>query len=148
MPTDPTLRAKMRRVKRAGVRFEHAAAKVLGTERYKANTGGPVDLIPIAGMQIQVKGGATVATSIMRAAMHSAMAASGPGELPAVYLIDTREGRNFHWICFPAKEWATWNGFGLAPAASTTDSPVKEKLVTPPKTRRARPSALTAKGTG
>lgn len=104
--TDPTLCARMKRIKRAGVRFEHEAAEVLGTERYKANTGGPVDLLPLPGIQIQVKGGAMVVTSIMRAALASARKACGEGEIPAVYLIDTRAARNQHWICFPAKEWA------------------------------------------
>ncbi len=103
---------RMRRIKRAGVRFEHEAAKVLGTERFKANTGGPVDLIPIDGLQIQVKGGATVVTSIMRTALASARSACKTGELPTLYLIDTRDARNQHWICFPAKEWAAFHGYG------------------------------------
>ncbi|MDE2105801.1 MAG: hypothetical protein KGL39_51735 [Patescibacteria group bacterium] len=114
MPAMPAadITRRMRRNKANGVRYEHEAAVVLGTERYKANTGGPVDLIPVDGMQIQVKGGATVVTSIMRTALASARSACKTGELPAVYLIDTRNTRNQHWICFPAKEWAAYHGYG------------------------------------
>jgi len=113
LSVDAALRAKMRRNKAAGVRHEKAAAAVLGTTRYKANTGGPVDLLPLDGIQIQVKGGATCVTAIMRAALASARSACKTGELPAVYLIDTRAARNEHWICFPAKAWADWCGYGL-----------------------------------
>lgn len=109
---DPVVRARLRRNKANGVRWEKDAAAVLGTERYLANTGGPIDLIPIAGLKVQVKGGKAVVTEVMRVALASATAGCKTGELPAVYLIDTRDARNHHWICFEAKSWSAWNGFG------------------------------------
>ena len=114
VPTEATRRA--RASKRKGVAYEKRAAATFGTSRFPANTGGPIDLLPVDGMYIQVKGGKAVVTAIMRDALAKARAAAAsvPSGLPCVYLVDARSTRREDWVCFPAKEFAAWHGYGLA----------------------------------
>lgn len=113
MAVDPIVRKRLKNAKAKGVAYEHRAAKILGTERFKANTGGPIDLIPLNGMYVQVKGGKAVVTEVMRKALVSArLEANKHHGLPAVFLCDARGGPITDWICFPAKDWADWHGFG------------------------------------
>jgi hypothetical protein len=105
--------ARTRRNKRYGAAVEARFAAALGTKRYPANTGGSLDLIPIDGMYIQVKGGKTVVTAIMRDALAKARAAAAAHNgLPAVAIEDRRGPRYQRWICFPFEEWCAWNGYG------------------------------------
>jgi hypothetical protein len=101
-----------RRNKRYGVAVEKRIAAVLGTERYLANTGGPIDLIPLDGMCIQVKGGATVVSAVMREAFAKARAGAAKHKgLAAVALEDRRGSPHKRYICFELEEWAAWNGY-------------------------------------
>lgn len=100
-----------RRNRARGAQDERDVAKVLGTERYWANSGGPEDCKPLDGMAIQVKGGKQVVTQDMREALASARMAAGEHGLPTVVLVDRRGTRIQRWIAFPLAEWAAWNGY-------------------------------------
>ena len=69
---------RARASKRKGVAYEKRAAATFGTSRFPANTGGPIDLLPVDGMYIQVKGGKAVTTAVMRDGMAKARAAAAP----------------------------------------------------------------------
>lgn len=84
---------------------------VVGATRFPADTGGKLDG-KWDGHAVQIKGGPTVASVVMREALAEARAGAGPGELPCVGLVDRRARPIQEWICFPLKEWAAWNGYG------------------------------------
>jgi len=55
---------RSRRSKRIGANAERNIAAMFGTKRFLANTGGPLDIIPLEdGVHVQVKAGATVTTA-------------------------------------------------------------------------------------
>ena len=100
-----------RRSKSRGKADERYVARLLGVARYPADTGGGAD-IALPGYSIQVKGGGTVATVVMREGMDSARASASPGEIPAVVLIDRRvPNRLRRFIVFDLGEWADYNGY-------------------------------------
>lgn len=109
---------RARASKRKGVAYEKRAAATFGTSRFPANTGGPIDLLPVDGMYIQVKGGKAVTTAVMRDGMAKARAAAALHDgLPCVYLVDARGARLDDWVCFPAKAFAAWHGYATEDAS-------------------------------
>lgn len=87
-------------------------ARILGGVRHLADTGGPEDVRhPLYA--IQVKGGKTVVTAAMRAALEAARkAAHGTDKLPMVALVDRSGTRLQRWACFPLEEYAAAMGLG------------------------------------
>lgn len=109
--------ARARRNKRLGWDSEKRVAKLFGTSRFPANTGGPVDLLPLAdGLHIQVKAGASmpIATIIdgLDAARRGALPSKGLGAAVVEYHRAPRHNRTL--ICFDAAEYAAWHGYGPA----------------------------------
>lgn len=100
-----------RRAKARGKADERRIGKILGLTRFPADTGGAIDLRGY-GFAIQVKGGYTVTTSIMREALGQARAGTGTGEIPCVALVDRSGARIQEWLCFPAREFADFFGYG------------------------------------
>lgn len=95
-----------------GAQDERDVARILGTERYWANSGGPADCKPVNGMAIQIKGGKQVVTETMREALVSARAATSEEyPLPTVVLVDRKGTRVQRWIAFPLDEWAAFHGY-------------------------------------
>lgn len=98
--------------KARGAADERDIAKRLGGKRHPADTGGDED-IEHPELCIQVKGGGTVVTEVMRGAMASAKAAANhPAKLPAVALVDRRGTRLQRYIVFDLDQWAAWYGYG------------------------------------
>lgn len=113
---DPAATARARRNKRLGWDSEKRVAKLFGTSRFPANTGGPVDLKPLAdGLHIQVKAGGSmpIATIIdgLDAARRGATDSKGLGACVVEY---HRAPRNRTIICFDAAEYAAWHGYSSA----------------------------------
>lgn len=116
---DPVIRKRLKNNKAKGVAAEHRAAAIYGTERYKANTGGPLDLFEFGGGYfVQVKSGATITLGTIFDGLASARVAALPSHgLGAVHVEYGRGGRLRHLICFDAIEWAAWHGIGKEDAA-------------------------------
>ncbi len=115
MPVSTETPRRARASNRPGAAYKKRTTATFGTSRFPANTGGPIDLLPVDGMYIQVKGGKAVTTAVMRDGMAKARAAAALHDgLPCVYLVDARGTRLEEWVCFPAKEFAAWHGYGLA----------------------------------
>lgn len=93
------------RNKHRGAQDERDIAALLGGQRHPANTGGPED-VAHDRYAIQVKGGLSVVTAVMRSALGDARkAAAGTGRLPLVALIDRKGTRLQRWVAFPMEEW-------------------------------------------
>lgn len=99
--------------KSRGKNDERDFLRRLGGTRFAADTGGKLDGV-VDGMAIQVKGGPTVASIIMRQAMDQAKAGAAdyPGHLPTVGLVDRRSRPNRYWICFELDAFANYHGYG------------------------------------
>lgn len=104
-------RVSAKRNRDRGASDEKDIAKRLGAKRHWANSGGPEDL-EHPSMSIQVKGGLSCVTQVMRDAMASAKAAANyPAKLPAVALVDRRGTRLARYIVFDLDQWCAWNGY-------------------------------------
>ena len=98
--------------KRRGKDDEREVARILGGKRHPADSGGHED-IEHPELALQVKGGSTVVTEIMRVGMASAKAAgAASGKLPALVIVDRRGARLQRWICFDLAQWADYHGYG------------------------------------
>src|SRR3990167_11182629 len=118
---DPARSRRGRNAKARGKADEREIARRLGGQRYPADTGGEAD-IDHPTFCIQVKGGAAVATQVMRDALASARAAAvGTGKLPTVALVDRRGSRNQRWLCFDLEEFAAFHGYGPEDVAEKGD---------------------------
>ena len=95
---------------------ERDIARRIGGKRHPADTGGDED-IEHPEYCVQVKGGLSCVTQVMRDAMASAKAAANyPAKLPAVALVDRRGTRLARYIVFDLDQWCAWNGY---PGAAT-----------------------------
>jgi hypothetical protein len=105
-----------KRSKERGKADERDIGRRLGLTRFRADTGDKLDLEG-KGLAIQVKGGATVASVIMRQAMAEAEAGatSYKGDLPCIALVDRRSRPLRRWICFDVDAFAAY--FGYTPDA-------------------------------
>ena len=115
MTAEATKRA--RASKRLGWDSEKRVAKLFGTTRFPANTGGKVDLRPLAdGLTIQVKAGKAMPISTiidgLDAARAGALAFTGLGAVVVEYHRPPRHNRTI--ICFDAAEFCAWNGYSPA----------------------------------
>lgn len=107
------VRKRLKNNKAKGVAAEKRAAAIYGTERYKANTGGPLDLFEFDGHFVQVKSGGTITLSTIFDGLASARAAALPSHgLGAVHVEYGRGGKLRHLICFDPAEWAAYHGYG------------------------------------
>ena len=111
MAVDPIIRKRLKNNKAKGVAAEHRAAAIYGTQRYKANTGGPLDLFEFQGYHVQVKSGGTITLGTIFEGLKAAQLAALPAGIGAVHVEYGRGGRLRHLICFDAMEFAAWNGF-------------------------------------
>jgi hypothetical protein len=94
------------RNKARGKQDERDVARIMGGERHPADTGGDEDVShPL--FAIQVKGGKTVVTQVMRDGMASAQRAAGD-KLPALVTVDRRGTRLQRWITFPLDDFMEW----------------------------------------
>ncbi len=91
--------------KRRGASYENDAAKILGTQRYLADTGGKLDLIPRDGMVVQVKSGKRIVTAIARQALDDARSNAPDGHIGAVVLYDRSGPRIRKFIMFELVEF-------------------------------------------
>lgn len=101
--------------KRIGAGAENRAADIYGTTRYPANTGGPLDLAPFAGMCVQVKAGGTIPLATIIDGLDTARRYANLNHgLGACHVEYRRKGAREHrkFIVFDAAEWAEWNGYG------------------------------------
>lgn len=96
------------RNKHRGAQDERDVAAILGGKRHLADTGGPEDVAhPLYA--IQVKGGKTVVTAIMRAGLESARkAAEGTDKLATLVMVDRSGTRLQRWIAFPLEDYVAW----------------------------------------
>lgn len=103
-------RVSASRNKARGKQDERDVARILQGRRHLADTGGPED-VAHEWLAVQVKGGKTVVTSIMRAGLDSARkAAEGTDKLPALVMVDRSGTRVQRWIAFPLEQWAEREG--------------------------------------
>lgn len=103
--------AGARNNKHRGASDERDIARRLGGKRHPADTGGNED-IEHPELSIQVKGGSTVVTEVIRRGMASAKAGSRDGaKLAAVALVDRRGTRLERYIVFDLDQWAAWHGY-------------------------------------
>ena len=111
-------RVSASRNKARGKQDERDVARILGGVRHMADTGGPEDVShPLYA--IQVKGGMTVVTAVMRAGLASAIkAAEGTDKLPMLALVDRSGGRLQRWVCFPMEAWAAREGLAVDEVAA------------------------------
>lgn len=100
--------------KSRGKADERDIGRRLGLTRFRADTGDKLDLEG-KGLAIQVKGGATVASAIMREAMREAEdgAKAFPQDIPCIALVDRRVRPLRRWICFDLDAFA--EKFGYSP---------------------------------
>ena len=120
-------RVSSRRNGARGANDERRAAEDLGGLRHWANSGRHEDVAHQA-LAIQVKGGKTVTTTIMRAGLDAAqLAAVGTAKVPCLYIVD-RSGTRVRrlvvfevdqlcqWLGWPKPEWLTWKADNALPA--------------------------------
>lgn len=92
---------------------ERDIARRLGGKRHPADTGGCED-IEHPELCIQVKGGATVVTEIIRRGLAAAKASANyPAKLPVLAIVDRRGTRLQRYIVFDLDQWAAWHGYGV-----------------------------------
>jgi len=104
--------SKGRNSKARGKQDERDVARILGGKRHPADTGGDCD-IDHPSLAIQVKGGSTTVTEIIRTGMASAKAAAlGTGKLPVLVVVDRRGTRLARYAIIELGAFADWNGFG------------------------------------
>ena len=91
---------------------ERDIGRRLGLTRFRADTGDKLDLRG-KGLAIQVKGGATVASAIMRQAMAEAEAGAAdfPGDIACIALVDRRARPLRRFICFDVDAFASFFGY-------------------------------------
>ena len=101
-----------KRSKERGKSDERDIGRRLGLTRFRADTGDKIDLVG-KGLAIQVKGGATVASVIMRQAMAEAEAGAAdyPGHIACVALVDRRARPLGRWIFFDVDQFASFFGY-------------------------------------
>lgn len=91
---------------------ERDIARRMGGTRHKADVGGGED-VSHPEYCIQVKGGGTVVTQVMRDGMASAKAAAvGNAKLPCVVLVDRRGTRLQRYVVFELDAFCSWHGYG------------------------------------
>lgn len=98
---DETIRKRNRNNKSRGRADENYVAKRLGGVRHLANTGGPED-VRHPDLVIQVKGGKSVITEILRQAMVTAVKGlamyPGSSKIPAVVTADRKVPNKVTWM--------------------------------------------------
>ena len=101
-----------KRNKERGKVDERDIGRRLGLTRFPADVGGSLDLRG-KGLAIQVKGGATVASAIMRQAMAEAQAGAAdyPGHIACIALVDRRARPLRRFICFDVDAFASFFGY-------------------------------------
>lgn len=101
-----------KRSKERGKSDERDIGRRLGLTRFRADTGDKLDLHG-KGLAIQVKGGATVASAIMRQAMAEAEAGAAdfPGDIACIALVDRRARPLRRFICFDVDAFASFFGY-------------------------------------
>jgi hypothetical protein len=102
--------------KARGKADERKVAELIGTTRYPADVGGPVDLVPVAGYWPQVKGGLRVVSEFQKRALDGARAAAtaDPAGIGCLFLVDRSGPRVRTFVLFDANEWAAREGLGAA----------------------------------
>jgi hypothetical protein len=98
------------RNKHRGSEDERRIASILGTTRYPADTGGLLDLVPVAGYAVQVKGGLRVVTSTIREGLDAARRAAPAGHIGTLAVVDRSGTRIREFVVFDAREFADWVG--------------------------------------
>lgn len=97
--------------------YERDAARILGTERYPADTGGLADLKSVAGITAQVKSGLRLFNSTILDGLDSARAVAGPMEIGA--LVGYHRGTRIRkLIVFDLEEFAAFHGLGQKESAA------------------------------
>jgi hypothetical protein len=93
-----------------GAQDERDVARILGAERYWANSGGPADL-KHDRYAIQVKGGLRVINDTIRNGLSSAeVAAIGTGRLPILVVVDRAGTRIKRYVVMELSMWADYEG--------------------------------------
>lgn len=116
--------------KARGKQDERDVARIIGGKRHPADSGGHED-IEHSELAIQVKGGGTCVTEIMRVGMASAKAAGAvSGKLPALVLVDRRGTRLQRYIVFDLAQWCDYHGYGPCPTCNGTGRVLIEQHVT------------------
>lgn len=102
---DPERVKRGRNSKERGKQDERDVAAIVGGRRHPADSGGPED-VEHPTLSIQVKGGITAASVVLKTGMAAAkLAAEGTGKLAALVLVDRSGPRLKRYICFDLEDW-------------------------------------------
>lgn len=104
-------RAKIGRAAKARAKCdERDIAKALGGTRYPADTGGLLDVLA-EPFGVQVKGGSTVVTEVIRQGMAEAVAGChGTALTPLLAVVDRRGARNQTYIILRLSDFLDLHG--------------------------------------
>ena len=105
--------AGARNNKHRGASDERDIARRLGGKRHPADTGGNED-IEHPELCIQVKGGSTVVTEVIRRGLAAAKASANyPAKLPVLAIVDRRGTRLQRYLVVDLDQYAAWHGYGV-----------------------------------